>query len=108
MVDYAKLQQMMIAMLEVRPLPLLCSERTKDGVNMHCIWLFAEMIEKANELQVQCSLGVSEALEPQRGWVLTEKGILEMMRCLPVVMQEPLCPLKKILRCTTRKDKSAS
>jgi hypothetical protein len=107
LVDYAKLQQMMIAMLEVRPLPLLCSERTKDGVNMHCIWLFAEMIEKANELHEQGSLGVIEALEPERGWVLTEKGILEMMRCLPVVMQEPLCPLKEMLGCAARKDKGA-
>jgi hypothetical protein len=61
------------------------------------------MIDKANELLAQCSLCVSKAGEPKWERVLTEQGILEIMRRLPVVVEESLRSLKQFLRSTTGK-----
>lgn len=98
---------MVVTMLEMRSLPFLCSERAKQGVNMNCVWLFAEMIDKANVLPMQGILGVSESLEPKWGRVLTEQGIPEMMWCLPVVVEESLRAVKQVLRCTAGKRKGS-
>lgn len=72
LVDEPELQQVVIAVLEMRSLPLPGSERTEYGVNMNRTRLFAEMIDKASEFLSQCGFRVNKAGEPKWERVLTE------------------------------------
>ena len=97
----------MIAVLEVRPLPFFPSERAKNGVHMSRIGLLTEMILKASHFVLQSSFRVSEAREAKRERVLPEQGIPERTRCLSIVAEESLRPLKQVLGRGTWKIESS-
>lgn len=49
----SKLKQMVVAMLKMRPLPLLCPQWAEDRVTVLCAWIGVKMRDVAEDFPLQ-------------------------------------------------------
>lgn len=107
MADKPELLQMVITVLEVRPVPFFRAKGSENGMNMNRIRLFMEMIDKAKDLFQQSCLRIGQCGEPAGREIFAKKWIFVIMRQRPGVIEDSLDPFDEIFRSTAGKFESA-
>lgn len=102
--DKPELQEVVVAMLEMRTLPFVHTERAENGVCMHCVGVITAMGDESPDFIKQSGLCRSDVLEAERGRLFAEEGIFETVRRLPRIMEKSLRALEQAGRSMTGND----
>jgi len=101
------LQEVVVAVLEMRSLPLLCPKRAEDGVCVHCVGVIMKMIDEAPDLKQQSALCRRNVPEAQ-GWRLfAEERVFEAVGRMPFIIEKSFRTLKQAGGSLARNNKRA-